>query len=401
MATVGQACLLIALGLCGYGAVASVYGARTGHDAFVLSGRRSLYAVAMLVTAAFVILEIAFLRSDFSYTVVASHSSTTTPWYYRGAAMWSSQQGSLLLWLFLLSVWSSVAMLLLRGRLRDVAPYATAVLLGLGAFFAGLLVLTAQPFTTVAVAPAEGVGLNPLLRHPSMMIHPVMLYSGYTLFSIPFAFAIGALIVRRVDAEWIRATRFFSLAAWLCLGFGIILGARWSYSELGWGGYWAWDPGRERVAAAVADRHRVPALRDDPGETRDAEGLERVARARDGHPRDPRHVPRALGDPRFDPCVRGGGEHDRLGVHLADRGARHRIGLPRGLAPQRRAAQRGAARLDAVPRGGVPGQQRRLRRRRVRRLLGHVLPADLRGGDRARSLRSARRGSTATRCRSC
>ncbi len=242
MATVGQACLLIALGLCGYGAVASVYGARTRREAFVLSGRRSLYAVAMLVSAAFVILEIAFLRSDFSYTVVAAHSSTTTPWYYRAAATWSSQQGSLLLWLLLLSVWSSVAMLLLRGRLRDVAPYATAVLLGLGAFFAGLLVFTAQPFTTVAVAPVEGVGLNPLLRHPSMMIHPVMLYSGYTLFSVPFAFAIGALIVRRVDAEWIRATRFFSLAAWLCLGFGIILGARWSYSELGWGGYWAWDP---------------------------------------------------------------------------------------------------------------------------------------------------------------
>ncbi len=242
MATVGQACLLISLGLCGYGAVASVYGARTGRDAFVLSGRRSLFAVAALATVAFVILEAAFLRSDFHYTVVATHSSTTTPWYYRLAAMWSSQEGSLLLWLFLLALWSSVALLLLRGRLRDVAPYATAVQLGLGAFFCGLLVFTARPFQTVAVAPSEGIGLNPLLRHPSMMIHPVMLYSGYTLFSIPFAFVVGALIVRRVDAEWIRATRFFSLAAWLCLGFGIILGARWSYSELGWGGYWAWDP---------------------------------------------------------------------------------------------------------------------------------------------------------------
>ncbi len=242
MATVGQACLLISLGLCGYGAVASVYGARTGRDAFVLSGRRSLFAVAGLVTVAFVILESAFLRSDFHYTVVTTHSSTTTPWYYRLAAMWSSQQGSLLLWVFLLAVWTSVAILLLRGRLRDVAPYAIAVQLGLGAFFCGLLVFAAQPFETVAVAPSEGIGLNPLLRHPSMMIHPVMLYSGYTLFSIPFAFVVGALIVRRVDAEWIRATRFFALAAWLCLGFGIILGARWSYSELGWGGYWAWDP---------------------------------------------------------------------------------------------------------------------------------------------------------------
>ena len=242
MATVGQACLLIALGLCGYGAVASIYGARSGRDAFVLSGRRSLFAVAGLATVAFVILEAAFLRSDFHYTVVATHSSLTTPWYYRLAAMWSSQEGSLLLWLFLLAVWSSVALVLLRGRLRDVAPYATAVQLGLAGFFSGLLVFTAQPFETVPVAPSDGIGLNPLLRHPSMMIHPVMLYSGYTLFSVPFAFVVGALVVRRVDAEWIRATRFFSLAAWLCLGFGIILGARWSYSELGWGGYWAWDP---------------------------------------------------------------------------------------------------------------------------------------------------------------
>ncbi|MCU0258569.1 MAG: cytochrome c biogenesis protein CcsA [Solirubrobacteraceae bacterium] len=242
MAVVGQACLIIALGLCAYGATASVLGARSGRDGLVLSGRRALYALAAVVTIAFVIMEAAFWRSDFTYTVVAQHSSTTTPWYYRLAAAWSSQEGSLLLWLWLLSVWSTVAFVLLRGRLRDVAPYAAAVLLGLGAFFSALLLFTASPFATVASAPAEGMGLNPLLRHPSMMSHPVMLYSGYTLFSIPFAFAIGALIVRRVDAEWIRATRFFTLGAWLALGFGIILGARWAYAELGWGGYWAWDP---------------------------------------------------------------------------------------------------------------------------------------------------------------
>ena len=144
--------------------------------------------------------------------------------------------------MWLLSLWSSLVLFLVRRRLRDVAPYATAVLLGFGAFFTALLVFAVSPFGTVAQAPPEGTGLNPLLRHPSMMIHPPMLYSGYTLWAVPFAFAIGALVVRRVDADWIRATRRFALAAWFFLGVGILLGARWSYAELGWGGYWAWDP---------------------------------------------------------------------------------------------------------------------------------------------------------------
>jgi cytochrome c-type biogenesis protein CcmF len=242
MAVVGQACLLLALATCAYGIGASLYGARTGRREWVDSGRRAVYGLALLASAAFVILEVAFLRSDFHYNVVATHSSTTTPTFYRAAAVWSSQEGSLLLWVWLLSVWSSLVLFLVRRRLRDVAPYATAVLLGFGAFFTGLLVFTASPFHTVAAAPPEGTGLNPLLRHPSMMIHPPMLYSGYTLWAVPFAFAIGALVVRRVDAEWIRATRRFALAAWFFLGIGILLGARWSYAELGWGGYWAWDP---------------------------------------------------------------------------------------------------------------------------------------------------------------
>jgi cytochrome c-type biogenesis protein CcmF len=242
MAPVGQACLILALAVCAYGIGASVYGARTGRRDWVDSGRRSVYGLALLTSAAFAVLEVAFLRSDFHFDVVATHSSTTTPTFYRAAAAWSSQEGSLLLWVWLLSLWSSLVLFLVRRRLRDVAPYATAVLLGFGAFFTALLVFAVSPFGTVAVAPPEGSGLNPLLRHPSMMIHPPMLYSGYTLWAVPFAFAIGALVVRRVDADWIRATRRFALAAWFFLGIGILLGARWSYAELGWGGYWAWDP---------------------------------------------------------------------------------------------------------------------------------------------------------------
>ncbi|HEY7620258.1 MAG TPA: heme lyase CcmF/NrfE family subunit [Solirubrobacteraceae bacterium] len=242
MLNLGRAALSLALLIAVYGIAASLYGARSGRRRWVDSGRRSVYALAATLTVAFVVLEAAFVRSDFSFAVVASHSSTTTPTFYRAAAMWSSQEGSLLLWVWLLSLWSSLVLFLTRQRLREVVPYATAVLLGFAGFFAALVVFLANPFALANPVPAEGTGLQPLLRHPSMMIHPPLLYSGYTLFTVPFAFAVGALVARRVDAEWIRATRRFALAAWLFLGVGILIGARWSWSELGWGGYWAWDP---------------------------------------------------------------------------------------------------------------------------------------------------------------
>jgi cytochrome c-type biogenesis protein CcmF len=242
MALVGRALLILGLAVALYGIGASLYGVRGGGRAWVDSGRRAVYALAGVLTLAFAILEAAFLRSDFSYSIVASHSSTTTPAFYKATAAWSSQEGSLLLWVWLLSVWSSLVLALTRRRLREVAPVATAVLLGFGSFFLVLTIFFAQPFATLAAPPPEGAGLNPLLRHTSMMFHPPMLYSGYTLFTIPFAFAIGALVTRRLGSEWIASTRRFALAAWLCLGIGIVLGARWSYTELGWGGYWAWDP---------------------------------------------------------------------------------------------------------------------------------------------------------------
>jgi cytochrome c-type biogenesis protein CcmF len=240
--TLGRACLILALGVSLYGIGASLYGARTRQRPWVDSGRRAVYALAGIVAVAFALLEAAFLRSDFSFDLVARHSSTTTPDFYKATAIWSSQEGSLLLWVLLLATWSSLILYVTRRRLRELAPYATAVLLGFGAFFSVLLVFFANPFELASPVPGQGAGLNPLLRHPSMMIHPPTLYSGYTLFTVPFAFAIAALVTRRLDAEWIRATRRFSLAAWFCLGVGILLGARWSYVELGWGGYWGWDP---------------------------------------------------------------------------------------------------------------------------------------------------------------
>jgi cytochrome c-type biogenesis protein CcmF len=206
--------------------------------------RRAVYALCGLLTFCVVLVEIAFAGDDFSYELVQRHSSIETPTFYKLAAMWSSQEGSLLLWAWVLSIVSSAALYATRGKLREIVPYATAVLAGVAAFFTGLMLFAGgvNPFATLSPAPIDGVGLNPLLQHPSMMIHPPMLYSGYVAFTIPFAFAVGALVTRRLDAAWIRSTRRFALIAWAFLGLGLLLGARWSYTELGWGGYWAWDP---------------------------------------------------------------------------------------------------------------------------------------------------------------
>jgi cytochrome c-type biogenesis protein CcmF len=242
MAGVGSACLVVALLAALYAAAASVYGAVSGRREFAASGRRAVYCMAGLLAIAMGILEAAFLRDDFSFALVAQGSSTDTPTFYKVTAMWATQDGSLLLWAFLLSVYASLVLLVTRRSLRDIAPWATAVLGLVGAFFLLLMVAWESPFRTLGSPPMEGAGLNPLLRHPAMMIHPPMLYSGYVGFSIPFAFAVGALITRRTGADWIRSTRRFALVAWTFLGTGIMLGALWSYTELGWGGYWAWDP---------------------------------------------------------------------------------------------------------------------------------------------------------------
>ena len=242
MADVGSACLFVGLLTALYAAGASLYGARAGRAEFVISGRRAIYCLGALMICATAILQSAFLRSDFSFALVAEGSSTDTPTFYKVTAMWATQDGSLLLWALLLSLFASTVLFLTRHSLREIAPYATAVLGVVAAFFLLLMVGWENPFGTLANPPAEGAGLNPLLRHPAMMIHPPMLYTGYVGFAIPFAFAVGALITRRTGADWIRATRRFALVAWTFLGAGIMLGALWSYTELGWGGYWAWDP---------------------------------------------------------------------------------------------------------------------------------------------------------------
>jgi cytochrome c-type biogenesis protein CcmF len=180
MAVIGRALLILALLVSIYGLVASIYGGYTGRRQWVDSGRRSMYAVLGLAALAFAILEWAFLNNKFSFNIVANGSSTTTPTIYKVAAVWATQQGSLLLWILLLSLWSSLILFLTRHKVREIAPYATAVLLGFCTFFTGLCVFFANPFATSATPPTEGAGLDPLLRHTTMMIHPPMLYSGYT-----------------------------------------------------------------------------------------------------------------------------------------------------------------------------------------------------------------------------
>jgi cytochrome c-type biogenesis protein CcmF len=242
VASLGSAALFVALLTAVFAIAASLYGARSGKREFVVSGRRAVYCLTALLALCMVALEAAFVRSDFSFALVAQNSSSDTPTFYKVTAMWSSQAGSLLLWVFLLSVFASAALLATRRSLRDIVPYATAVLAAIAAFFLFLLVVYESPFDILGAPPVEGSGLNPLLRNPMMMFHPPLLYSGYVAFSIPFAFAIGALVTRRTGADWIRATRRFALVAWTFLAGGLLLGSLWGYSELGWGGYWGWDP---------------------------------------------------------------------------------------------------------------------------------------------------------------
>jgi cytochrome c-type biogenesis protein CcmF len=242
-AGLGGAVLALAFLTAIFAAVAALIG-RDGNRRWVDISRRAVYGLFGLLTLCVAMIEIAFASDDFSFNIVQQHSSIETPTFYKLAAMWSSQEGSLLLWAWVLSIAASLALYATRDKLREIVPYATAVMAGIAAFFTGLMLFAGgvNPFAKLSPAPLDGIGLNPLLQHPSMMIHPPMLYSGYVAFTIPFAFAIGALITRRLDAAWIRSTRRFALIAWALLGFGLLLGARWSYTELGWGGYWAWDP---------------------------------------------------------------------------------------------------------------------------------------------------------------
>lgn len=208
------------------------------------SGIRALFITAGFTILAAVALLNALVVKDFSVEYVANYSSRSLTGGYLLSALWGGMEGSLLFWTVLLTTFSVVALRRGGGRSMQTRSWAGAVLAGVAIFFLLLLVLPADPFTTFAPGevPSDGNGLNPLLQSPGMMIHPPLLYTGFVGFSIPFAFAMGALLSGRLDESWFISTRRWTLFAWSALSIGILLGGAWAYTELGWGGYWAWDP---------------------------------------------------------------------------------------------------------------------------------------------------------------
>ena len=217
-------------------------GGREGNPRLAESARNATIAIFPLLLLACGLLVYALLTGDFSIEYVWRVSSIETPTYLKVTALWGGQAGSLLFWNLLLAAFTAAAMARNWHRQRDLMPYAIMVAAFTQIFFLGITVFVENPFATLDFVPPDGNGLNPLLRHPGMIIHPPMLYLGFVGFTIPYAFAMAALLSGKLDDTWIRITRRWTLVAWLFLSLGLILGGRWAYDVLGWGGYWAWDP---------------------------------------------------------------------------------------------------------------------------------------------------------------
>ena len=239
---IGYLILITALVISGFGVVVGFAGGQQRNQRLVQSSFHAVYAVAGLVGIAAVLLWYGLLTDQFQLTYVWNHSEKALPNFYKFSALWGGQAGSLLFWSLLLSLYSMAVALLNRRSHQALMPYVNAVMLATSLFFLILLVFAANPFKQSAFIPADGQGLNPLLQNYWMVIHPVMLYLGYVGLAVPFAFAVGALISKRVGNEWVRTVRRWTLIPWMFLAAGILMGSQWASMELGWGGYWAWDP---------------------------------------------------------------------------------------------------------------------------------------------------------------
>ena len=241
MPELGRAALVVTLGLALYAVVAGAYAASRRKRRLAQSAQNALIAAFCSTLVASVVLVVALLRHDFSFVYVWAHTSRELPTGYTISAFWGGQEGSLLLWLLILTGYGAAAVLLNRRSARDLVAWVVPVIGAVAVFFAFSVVALASPFVT-QVAPLDGRGLTPSLQNPYMMAHPPLLYLGYVGLTVPFAFAIGALLARRTDELWIVATRRWTLIAWTALGIGQLLGSHWAYEEVGWGGYYAWDP---------------------------------------------------------------------------------------------------------------------------------------------------------------
>src|SRR6188474_1485236 len=241
MPELGRAALLVTLGLAVYALVAGAYAAHLGRRRLARSAQNALVASFVSTAVAAAVLVAALLRNDFSFEYVARTTSRALPTAYTLSAFWGGQEGSLLLWLLILTGFGAAAVTINRAWARDLIVWVVPVFGAVSTFFAFLLVAVASPFAT-QVAPADGAGMTPSLQNPYMLAHPPLLYLGYVGLTVPFAFAMGALLAGKLDERWLIATRRWTLFAWAALGIGQLLGSHWAYVEVGWGGYYAWDP---------------------------------------------------------------------------------------------------------------------------------------------------------------
>lgn len=243
MTILGSIAITVAFVVALYTMIAGYVGAKRQIPELITSARNGVILFGVLMTLAIVAISYALLTRDFSLELVANHSSRDLPLFpYTLTAMWSGQSGSLLFWSWILSLYGLVVVLKKWESNHDLMPYVIAVLMLIQTFFGFMLTFVSSPFAKMDVVPLDGTGLNPLLQHPAMAIHPPLLYLGYVGFAIPFCFAMAALLSGRVNDSWIRATRRWTLVPWMFLGLGLLLGGRWAYDVLGWGGYWGWDP---------------------------------------------------------------------------------------------------------------------------------------------------------------
>ncbi len=238
----GQVALTLALLVSVLQAMLPLLGAQRGITSLMAVARPAALLQLVLVAMAFVILTNAFVVQDFSLRYVAENSNSLLPVEYRFTAVWGAHEGSLLLWALILALWTGAVALFSRDLPQPVIARVLGVMGIVSVGFLAFLIFTSNPFERLLPAAGEGRDLNPLLQDPGMIIHPPMLYLGYVGFSVPFAFAIAALLEGRIDAQWLRWTRPWTNVAWAFLTIGIALGSWWAYYELGWGGWWFWDP---------------------------------------------------------------------------------------------------------------------------------------------------------------
>ncbi|SEM40197.1 cytochrome c-type biogenesis protein CcmF [Mesobacillus persicus] len=241
MYLIGNITLYLGIAIAAYAIIANIIGIKKQNNKWIESARGGVLSLVFVSLLASFLLLYLLGSSQFQFEYVAAYTSLNLPMVYKLTAFWAGNAGSLLLWTVLLCIYAGI-LVYSKEKRNPLMPYVSIILLLNILFFFTVMVIGGNPFAMTEVVPADGKGLNPMLQHPGMVLHPITLYLGYVGLAVPFAFAIGALILKRVDAEWIKLTRRWTITAWLFLTLGNIIGGWWAYLELGWGGYWAWDP---------------------------------------------------------------------------------------------------------------------------------------------------------------